>query len=194
MARGGKRKGAGRKPTGKVAMLVRVSPEIRTRLERDAKRAGRSLSHEAEVHLADALRASQRADKQTQALSYLIAQMVLFAQTVERAAGPPEFSWRDDRFDFEAFKYALMLVLDHLAPAGAVESSRYPTEQTQTPKDMGGLMAAMVIFPLMSDGARLAAIGDRRGAPRGSYFYAFPQAARDLGYKTKQRGLPKRGQ
>ena len=63
MARGGARKGSGRKSTGKVAMLVRVKPEVRARLERDAKRAKRSLSHEVELQL-DALSAAPRPDAQ----------------------------------------------------------------------------------------------------------------------------------
>ena len=67
MARGGARKGSGRKSTGKVAMLVRVKPEVRARLERDAKRAKRSLSHEVELQL-DALSAAPRPNAQMRAM------------------------------------------------------------------------------------------------------------------------------
>src|SRR5579883_2965464 len=42
MARGGRRAGAGRKASGKVAMLVRVSPKVRGAIEREAQRSSRS--------------------------------------------------------------------------------------------------------------------------------------------------------
>src|SRR5438105_941621 len=51
MARGGRRAGAGRKASGKVAMLVRVSPKVRGAIEREAQRSGRSLSAQAEAIL-----------------------------------------------------------------------------------------------------------------------------------------------
>ena len=38
MAKGGRRPGAGRKPTGKVAMLVRVAPEVRNAIARGHQR------------------------------------------------------------------------------------------------------------------------------------------------------------
>ena len=120
MARGGARKGSGRKSTGKVAMLVRVKPEVRARLERDAKREKRSLSHEVEIQL-DALSAAPRPDAQMRGLCYLVTQIAEIAETFDRSADP-EFSWRDNRFDFEAFKYALLQVLDQLAPTGSAET------------------------------------------------------------------------
>ena len=51
MARGGRRAGAGRKASGKVAMLVRVSPKVRGAIEREAQRSGRSRSAQAEAIL-----------------------------------------------------------------------------------------------------------------------------------------------
>src|SRR5262245_2030676 len=177
MAKGGRRKGAGRKPAGKVAMLVRVDPEVRARLERDAKRAGRSLSFEVELQL-DAISAAPRADTHTRALCYLIAQVAKIAQTLEREAAAPQFSWRDNRFDFEAFKCAITQVLDRLAPNGEVGSSRYPTEQT--PEELGRTAAALVFALLMSPDTLLAK-AERGGARRGSLLYAYPQVARDLG-------------
>jgi hypothetical protein len=180
--RGGKRKGAGRKPTGKVAMLVRVSPEVRERLDRDARRAGsKSLSSYVERQLADALRVVAPADKQTRALCYLITGAVECGRAIERA-GEPEFSWRGNRFDFEALKSAVIRILDGLAPAGTVESSRYPGEPT--PEDMGRTMAMVPLSLLRMDKSILYAHGDRYGKERGSLFYAYPQAARDLDLTT----------
>jgi hypothetical protein len=180
MARGGRRKGSGRKPTGKVAMLVRVSPEIRTRIENDARRARRSLSLEAELALADALRAAPRSDKPTEALCYLIKQITAAGQTFGRTAAP-EFDWRGNRFDFEAFRYAVMEVLDRLAPAGDSHKSRYPN--AKTPQDMGLLMAMMVLSYLTANRRKMRGLVERTGG-RGSLFYAFPQAADALGLRT----------
>src|SRR5262245_34698743 len=175
MRRGGKRRGAGRKPTGKVAMLDRVAPEIRARLERDAKRDGRSLPHEIERQLADAFRAAEPPNAQTRALSYLITQIVQVAQVLERTA-PPEFSWRDNRFDFEAFKCAVIEVLDRLAPAGEVGgTSRYP--RARSSDDLGYLIAAIVLSYLTANTERLLALAHRGEAPRGHPLYAFSQAA-----------------
>ena len=140
MARGGARKGSGRKSTGKVAMLVRVKPEVRARLERDAKRAKRSLSHEVEIQL-DALSAAPRPDAQMRGLCYLVTQIAEIGQAFDRSADP-EFSWRDNRFDFEAFKYALLQVLDQLAPTGPAGDSRYPMEPT--PERMGRVIAWLI--------------------------------------------------
>src|SRR5262249_29885841 len=92
MPRGGKRKGAGRKATGKVAMLIRVRPEVRRRLERSAKRARRTLSAEAERHLADVLRVAPPADEPTRALCFLINAAVKFARGIEVKDGH-KFNW-----------------------------------------------------------------------------------------------------
>jgi hypothetical protein len=186
MARGGARKGSGRKSTGKVAMLVRVKPEVRARLERDAKRAKRSLSHEVELQL-DALSAAPRPDAQMRGLCYLVTQIAEIGQTFDRSADP-EFSWRDNRFDFEAFKYALLQVLDQLAPTGSAGDSRYPMEAT--PERMGLVIAWQIRVRLTADAAEQHVRGDRRGAGRGSLFYAFPQVARDLGLNERPLNDP----
>jgi hypothetical protein len=159
-------------------MLVRVKPEVRARLERDAKREKRSLSREVEIQL-DALSAAPRPDAQMRGLCYLVTQIAKIAEAFDRSADP-EFSWRDNRFDFEAFKYALLQVLDQLAPTGSAGDSRYPLEPT-TPERMGRLIASILRWELTADAAEQRVRGDRRGAARGSKFYAFPQAARELG-------------
>jgi hypothetical protein len=178
MARGGRRKGAGRKPTGKVAMLVRVKPDVRARLERDAKRARRTLSREIELQLEDAIRKSPPSDARTRALGYLISEIAKVARIMERV-GSAKFDWRGNRSDFEAFKYALMRLLDALAPSGEVDADRYPAEGDV--ERAGRIMADVVLTWARADSAKLHAMGDERGASRGSMFYGLPQAARDLG-------------
>lgn len=52
VSRGGARVGAGRKPTGRVPMTLRLRPEVAARLRAKAKRLGKSISEVAEPHLA----------------------------------------------------------------------------------------------------------------------------------------------
>src|SRR5262245_3041099 len=74
MARGGRRAGAGRKASGKMAMLVRVSPKVRGAIEREAQRSGRSLSAQAEAILLEAALERSRGERKSRALAYLITQ------------------------------------------------------------------------------------------------------------------------
>jgi hypothetical protein len=179
MAKGGKRKGSGRKPTGKVAMLARVSPEVRERLTREAKAAGRSLSATVENALDDHLRQAVDEPTTTRALCYLIRQIITIGQSLERADGAAKFNWRTNRFDFEVLKHAVVRVLDRLAPAGDAKAGRYLIEKT--PEAVARVVASMVFALLATDAGRLRTIGNSFGRIRGSLYYAFPQAAHDLG-------------
>jgi hypothetical protein len=162
-------------------MLVRVSPEIRARIDRDARRARRSLSAEAELVLRDVLRPFPETDKSTRALCYLVAQLGTVGPTLQRTA-KPEFNWRKNRFDFEAFKLAIIEILERLAPAGEPADSRYP--MSPTPEDLGLLMAAIVLSYLTANRTAMRALAERTGARRGSHTYAFPKAADDLDLRT----------
>ena len=199
MAKGGKRKGSGRKATGKVAMLVRVAPETRTRLEREAKQKRQSLSAVAERHLTDALY-GQPVDPQTRALCYLITRIPMIARTFARKADF-EFTWRTNRFDFEVLRYVVNYILDGLAPAGAVEGGRYgglndymarvgidnPHEDEDSPTVLGNIIAGAIVASLALRDV-LYAEGERSGAASGSDYYALPQATRDLGIAARDPG------
>jgi hypothetical protein len=231
MARGGKRRGAGRKPIGraKVAMLVRVSPDVRKRLERDAKRARRSLSREVELQLNDALRVAERGDPPTRALCYLIVHIVSMADSWMAHS---ECNWRTNRFDFEVFKSAVSQLLNALAPAGALDKgerwqrwARFinvddafgdgrlsqrlldfragrlrwsdfradieklsDADVEMTPEKIGEGLANVILSNLtyareIFGGLWPKVLADHPGweTTRGSVYYAFPQAARDLG-------------
>jgi hypothetical protein len=178
MAKGGKRKGAGRKPTGKVAMLVRVAPEVRARLERDAKRAGRSLSFVAEWHLSDAFRADSTLDKDpTRALYFLIKKLVAGARA-EDTKNDHEFNWRTNRFDFEVFRSAVTQLLEWLTPADPIGENPYRNEES--PEQMGHRIFDVMRSFLVSH-RQLSEMAEVGGKPSKSFYYAFPQAARDLG-------------
>jgi len=180
MARGGRRPGAGRKPSGKVAMLVRVSPKVRGAVAREAQRNGRSLSAQAEAILLEAALDRSRTERKSRALAYLITQ----AGKVMEAAGRNDgvtFDWQASRFDFEALKAAIERLLERMKPARAVEASRY--EQYPKPADLGRSAAEIVLAIATLDTARAHEFAAHRNAPIGSVFYALPQVAEDLGLK-----------
>jgi len=190
MAHGGKRKGAGRKPLGKVPMLVRVSPEIRGAIERDAERSGQSLSAEAEAIFADALRERSRGDKQTRALAFLVSQV---CETL-RLNSPRgvRFDWVRNRTDFEALRSALVLLLGRLAPEGEVEATRYETEgwgrrrDGVSSPDAFARFVVAIMFKLISvsEDVDVQARFRRRGNAD-VVLYAIPQVAKVLGLKTR---------
>lgn len=177
MAKGGKRPGAGRKSTGKVAMLVRVDPEVRGAIARAARRNGKSLSAQAEAIFLDVQNAMETTDELTRTLAYLATQTCAVLRGMDRAGGAA-FDWRNSRSDFDALRTALSHVLDRLAPDGAVESARYP--QYESPAHAGRVAADVVLVLLAQDKANMRAMAEQRGAGTGSIFNAFPQAARTL--------------
>ena len=180
MARGGRRAGAGRKPTGKVALLVRVSPKVRGAIEREAQRSGRSLSAQTEAILLEAALERSRNDRKARALGYLIGQAAKVMEAAGRNEGV-EFDWQASRFDFEALKVAITRLLDRLGPARAVEASRY--EPYPTPAELGRSAAEIVLAIATLDKAQAYDMAEYRNARIGSPFYGLPQVAEDLGLK-----------
>src|SRR5215467_2167250 len=134
MARGGRRAGAGRKASGKVAMLVRVSPKVRGAIEREAQRSGRSLSAQAEAILLEAALERSRSERKSRALAYLITQAGKVMEAAAHNEGA-EFDWQTSRFDCEALKTAITRLFERMGPQGLVETSRYA--QYPTPTDLG---------------------------------------------------------
>jgi hypothetical protein len=173
MAKGGKRSGAGRKAEGRVSMMVRVAPEIKKRLERDAKRAHRSLSAEAELYFR--FRQAPRGEPRIDGLCNLLEQINAIGKSLDRNR-EPEFDWCQNRFDFEVFKNAIVRIIDRLAPEGPIEDSRY--REAQTPEEIGRLIMEMAIVLLRTR--------ELEGDPKGSIFRIFPQIALTFGIKESQ--------
>jgi hypothetical protein len=180
MAKGGRRAGAGRKTTGKVAMLVRVDPDVRGAIERAARRSGRSLSAQAEAIFLDVQNAAARNDELTRTLAYLVTQTCTVLRGLERA-GSDAFDWRTSRSDFDALRAGLSHVLDRLAPDSAAAPGRF--RQYESPAHAGRVAADVVLVLLAQEQARMHAIAKDRGADTGSIFYAYPQAAQTLARK-----------
>ena len=193
--RGGPRKGSGRKPTGRrrVAMLIRVSPEVRSRYEREARSTGRTLSAVAEGYLNYALKMAVPADKQTRGLCYLIERMAIlarglgFSSTADADAAidgdvtevadivTHNFSWRTNRFDFESFKLAVTQLLDRWAPAGTITTSPY--SGYETPEEVARTLVMLATIPEVA----LLPHAESEKKPPGSLYYGQEQAMRDLG-------------
>lgn len=180
MAKGGRRPGAGRKPTGKVAMLVRVAPDVRDAIARAARRNGKSLSAQAEAIFADVQNAMAKTDDLTRTLTYLVTQTCDVLRGMERAGGDA-FDWRTSRTDFDALRTALSHVLDRRAPEGPVEPARYPHYENLA--HAARVAADVVLVLLAQEASSMRAIAESRGVGSGSIFKAYPQAARTLARK-----------
>jgi hypothetical protein len=196
MARGGKRRGAGRKPTGKakIITMVRLAPDIHARLKREADQTGQSLTAVIEYYVAYASKALTPADKPTRALCYLIERMAVYARGFGRSstadasaaidhnigevefATHHQFNWRASRFDFEAFKIAVTQLLDRWAPKGESGSSPYPDPGYATPDNVARMLVALVNI----DEGVLRDHGDVAQKPTGSLYYGQAQALHDL--------------
>jgi hypothetical protein len=163
-----------------VQLLVRISPEIRKAIERDAMRFGKSLSAQAEAMLIEAASGKTQADRRTRALRYLVGGLCETLQAADRAGGVA-FDWRTSRFDFEALRAAIERLLERLAPAGEIETGRYPSYAT--PDDLARDAAGIAFMLLHREKDQLYGEGARRGAAAGSLFYRYPHVAADLDVK-----------
>jgi len=129
---------------------------------------------------------TSQGDKRTRALCYLIAQVAAMLLHLHKRSGGTEFDWITNRADFDAFRTAILRILDWLAPVSAVDTDRY-TEFTD-PVDAGGTTARMIMLALSRDSAESRAYADASRAPSGSAHYAFPQAAEALNFNPKKAG------
>jgi hypothetical protein len=109
----------GRKPKGefegKLANFsTRIQPETRKALEAEAKATGLSISQLAEKLLINGLKERRATEKDPamRALCFLIAQLA------RHVVGPTEADWRSHPFFYEAFKFAVVQLLDALDPPG----------------------------------------------------------------------------
>jgi predicted transcriptional regulator len=138
--------GGGRKPRGEFRgntkiLTVRVRPELRTALERLAKRHRRSLSQEIQRGLDDWIGRHTKPKPHIGALTHAVA---LLAEAVERTTGK---RWHEDAFTGEAVRHGVERLVFHFAPA--------PDGTMPVPPRVEE--AAMRMPPPMRDRARTAA-------------------------------------
>jgi hypothetical protein len=108
-------------------MTVRVNPETRRIIERDARRNRQSLSDEAERIFNDAARS--RGDEKMRALTFLISQLCEILPIRGLRNMRMVFDWLHNRSDFEALRSAVMGLVDRLAPQGEIDPGRYAPSQ-----------------------------------------------------------------
>jgi formate dehydrogenase maturation protein FdhE len=122
MAKASKRRrpGAGRPPAGPISGKVstfstRITAETRDALETERKASGQSISQIAERLLNTGLAQvrEQQTIAPTRALRFLVGRL---ADASSIKPGARRFEWYEDRFTFEAFRVALMILLEQLRP------------------------------------------------------------------------------
>jgi hypothetical protein len=117
--------GGGRKPQGEfrgktTTFTTRITPDLRRGLEREARRAARSLSQEVERRLRDSLEHPKKIRKQwgdghVWALASLISRAV---RSVELSTGK---HWVTDPYTSRAIRTAIEVILNDLMPKGPME-------------------------------------------------------------------------
>jgi hypothetical protein len=123
VGRGGRRKGAGRPrfaETGKTSYLsTRITPQTRARLEAESRLSFRSLSQTIEHLLLLGLHEKEERNRPRpiKAITYLITMLCTLMATRVRHQ---EYNWRSNPFMFEAFRVAVLNLLDALRPHGEI--------------------------------------------------------------------------
>jgi len=111
-----KRKTAGgRKPLPKeqhrVLTTIRMNPRLYADLEQECSRSHRSLTREIEARLKRSFR-DQFGESPDRDLAFITVELARRIRTVTTK------SWIEDRYTFDAFKVALLWVLEFLEPEG----------------------------------------------------------------------------
>jgi hypothetical protein len=110
--------GAGRKPAGPISgklsnFSTRITHETRVGLEAEAGMSGQSISQVAEQMIALGLLTKREREQPspTKALAFLVGQL---ADSCGAVFGDKTFSWNTDAFAFDAFAFAVRLLLERL--------------------------------------------------------------------------------
>jgi hypothetical protein len=118
--------GGGRKPMGEFqgkteTLTTRITPAVRSGLEREAARSGRSLSQEVEKRLEASLQAPQKDLK-----VWGPPHVCLLARLVSKMTTAIESSahkrWHEDQFTAETVRSAAEMLIMRLAPGGSPQT------------------------------------------------------------------------
>jgi hypothetical protein len=166
MTKGGRRKGAGRRPKPvdekRVAILVRVEPEIRRQLEREAASNRRTLSREVSLRLQQSLnfhRSMQLKFGNDEGLARLVA---MAATGIDLTTGK---RWQTDAFAGQALLACVSFLLRERIPsepavvpeeverrakafARAANLPRDRVEFERSPEGVGSSVAKSVLYQL----------------------------------------------
>ena len=184
MAKRKRAKGAGRKPKGEFhgmrnPLSIRITDALREKLDGACKGSGRSLTQEVTKRLDDSFGIKAEPDPRLRAITYLIGQVTLYTGK----------EWRTNPWMFQAFKAAVSLILERLAPPGELippEMVRQfgakmgvPPDQLEsmTPEGFGFVISEIVWTVLTT----MPEPPPGMSVPSGSWAYAMPQARKALG-------------
>jgi hypothetical protein len=206
--------GGGRKPQGdtskSVSLSVRITPDLRAALQREADRSKRTLSVEVAMRLKRSLEQPKKSERllapHNRALGSSISQI---AQRIEMHTG---HRWQANAFSGETLKSAveIFLSLSQIAPTGeicvpenveqsfqsaleAYEAMRphrrehvpKPTAEYKTPEAVGSAIALGFWEDLKT--ADFPPMNHPRNQQYAFEFYAMPQIRKDLGLEPLQK-------
>jgi len=122
MPRGGKRKGAGRKPSGghrKLNFSTRIDAELREELKRAAARNKRSLSNEIERRLEQSCEKDEK-PRRWEPHNHGLAELIVLA--AQAAEFHTEKRWIEDPYTFHVLRKAISFLLGYCEPSGPIET------------------------------------------------------------------------
>jgi hypothetical protein len=183
-------KGAGRKSKGEFhgmrnPLSIRITDALRGKLDGACKASGRSLTQEVTRRLDDSFGIKGEPDPRVRAITYLIGQVTLYTGK----------DWRTNPWMFQAFKAAVSLILEKLAPPGELITPELvrqfgakmgvpPDQLKSTPEGFGFLISEIVWTVLTT----MPELPPGMIVPSGSWGYAMPQAREALGVAFDQPG------
>ena len=188
MAKRKRAKGAGRKSKGEFhgmrsPLSIRITDALREKLDDACKGSGRSLTQEVTRRLDDSFGIRAEPDPRLRAITYLIGQVTLYTGK----------EWSTNAWMFQAFRGAVSLILEKLAPTGELippelamqfgAKMGVPPDQLKSmpPKGFGFIISEIVWKVLTT-----MKIMPGMGVPSGSWGYAMPQAREALGIPFDQ--------
>ena len=179
---GDESKRRGRKPRPanqgqRVSLGLKVTPDIKNKLDALARANGRTQSQEAEVRLEQSFRDQQRAElfsdlyygRELSALLEIVGRAIRDAGThaavVAAMAGLGSYDWIDNPFGFDAAIKAAVRVLENLRPPGeiAVPKPKFPAQGMLGEAIADGLLSAVKHPPDDFRGEWARPIGSRLG-------------------------------
>jgi hypothetical protein len=184
-------KGAGRKSKGEFhgmrnPLSIRITDALREKLDGACKASGRSLTQEVTRRLDDSFGIKGEPDPRVRAITYLIGQVTLYTGK----------EWRTNPWMFQAFKAAVSLILEKLAPPGEPIPPELAKQigakigvppgqlESMMPEGFGFLISEIVWTVLTT----MPELPPGMIVPSGSWGYAMPQAREALGVAFDQPG------
>jgi hypothetical protein len=213
IGRGGRRKGAGRPrftKNGKASNFsTRVTQKTRDLLEAEARLHGESLSEVAEYLLQIGMdeRAKRRDRKRGPHRAFGFLLEVLNQEILGPYLRDPKYTWRSNPYMFEAFRTAVVHLLNGLGPPGEVvtpplapiptpnEDNLYNFVFPDAPQDYGRICAQRVFLSMQIYSLRETAFRIPPDAPPNLHssmmreYYGLIDARQDLSLEGPIRGL-----